>query len=131
MASPTAGAQGEEDSFRALEPRIGEALCFMDANLHRCSLTVADIASHAGLSRSGFSRLFRVETKSSPKRMVLRMRMQVAGELLSARRALPLKEVAARSGIPRLDVFARTFREWYGMTPSEFRRSRRYVRGRP
>ncbi|MGD0869391.1 MAG: AraC family transcriptional regulator [Bryobacteraceae bacterium] len=129
MASPAAGAQREEDSFRVLEPRIGEALRFMKANLHHCSLTVADIASHAGLSRSGFSRLFRVETKSSPKRTVLRMRMQLAGELLSARRAYPLKEVAARAGIPRLDVFARTFREWFGVTPSEFQRSRRYVRG--
>jgi AraC-like DNA-binding protein len=128
MASPAAGAQREEDSFRVLDPRIGEALCFMEANLHR-SLTVADIASHAGLSRSQFSRLFRVETKSSPKRMVLRMRMQLAGELLSARRAYPLKEIAARAGIPRLDAFARTFREWFGMTPSQFRRSRRYVRG--
>jgi AraC-like DNA-binding protein len=57
--------------------------------------------------------------------------LQITAGLLSTKRALPLKEVAARVGMTRPDVFARVFPEWYGMTPSEFRRSRRYVRGRP
>ena len=113
-----------------LDPRISEALHFIEANLHR-PITVADAARQAGLSRSQFSSLFRVKTGASPGRMLSKMRMELAGELLSGKRALPMKEVAARVGFPRPEVFARAFREWYVMTPGEFRMSRPRVHGRP
>jgi transcriptional regulator GlxA family with amidase domain len=95
----------------------------MEANLHR-PLTVADIACHVGLSHSRFSDLFRIEVGASPARLLLRMRMQVARELLCTERALPLKEVAARVGVPRLDVFERGFHGCFGVAPGEFRRRR-------
>ncbi len=125
MGSPPDSSLREEDAPRVPNPRVSGALLFMEENLHRSSLTVADIASQVGLSRSGFSRLFRAETGSRAGRMLLRMRMELAGDLLVRERALLLKEVAARIGFPRADVFARVFREWFGVTPSEFRRSRR------
>ncbi len=123
MGSPVVGPQREGDVFSVPDPRVSDALRFMGANLHDCSLTVADVAAQAGLSRSGFSRLFKVETGSSPGRMLARMRVQLAGDLLSGKGAWQVKEVVARAGFRRSDVFARAFREWYGTTPSEFRRS--------
>ncbi len=123
MGSPAGSSLHEEGVLPILDARVSEALRFMEANLHDCSWGIADIAAQAGLSRSGFSLLLRVEIGSSPWQMITRMRMQLAAELLSTQRPLPLKEVAARTGFPRPDVFARAFREWYGMTPSEFRRA--------
>jgi two-component system response regulator YesN len=126
MGPPSISSQREEDvPPRVLDPRVSEALDFMAANLHDCSLTVADVAAQAGLSRSGFSRLFRLGTGSGPGQMLMRMRMQIAGELLSTKRGLRVKQVAARVGFLRSEGFARTFRRWHGMTPSEFRSSRR------
>jgi AraC-like DNA-binding protein len=131
MALSADSRRCEENAPRVPDPRISEALRFMEANLHDSSLTVGDMARQAGLSRTHFSSLFRAETGSSPGRMLSRMGMELAGELLSGKRALPLKEVGARVGVPRPDVFARAFREWYAMTPSDFRSIQRHVRGRP
>jgi AraC-like DNA-binding protein len=129
MGLPARRSMDEGDSLRAPDPRISAALRFIEANLHDSSLTVGDMERQAGLSRAHFSRLFRVGTGSSPGRVLTRMRMVLAGGLLSGRRPLPVKEVAARVGFPRPDVFVRAFRAWYRMTPSEFRRSRQRVRG--
>jgi transcriptional regulator GlxA family with amidase domain len=123
MCSIAASLPNDEDSLRVLDPRIGDALRFMDANL-QCSLAVGDVAKKAGLSPSRFAHLFQVETGSSPARMLLRLRLERAAELLCTT-GLPLKEVGVRAGMAHLSAFGRAFRAWYGMTPSEFRRNNR------
>jgi AraC family transcriptional regulator, arabinose operon regulatory protein len=60
-------------SLRPADPRIARALHLMDANLDR-TLSIADLASEAGLSPSRFVHLFHAETGSTPARMFLRMR---------------------------------------------------------
>ena len=58
----------------------------------------------------------------SPARMLLRVRLARAAELLSTT-GLPLKEVGLRIGMANLSAFGRAFRAWYGITPGEFRRN--------
>ena len=123
MSSPTVSFRSEEDTFRVLDERVADALRFMEANLH-LSLSVSGVAEEAGLSPSRFAHIFRVETASSPARMLLRMRLQRAAGLL-ATTGLPLKQVAERVGMAHSGAFGRAFREWYGVTPSEFRRNNR------
>jgi len=106
--------------LRPAEPRIVRALHFMDANLDR-TLSIADLASEAGLSPSRFAHLFHAETGSTPARMFLRMRMMRAAELLIATR-LPVNEVGLRVGFWHAAAFARAFRAWYGIAPGKYRR---------
>ena len=101
----------------------------MEANLHR-ALPVADIAAHVGLSRSHFTTLFRRAAGLRTAQILLRMRLERAADLLTGRRRLSLKEVAPRVGMDRPDVFARAFRDRYGMTPGEFRSVREASAGR-
>jgi transcriptional regulator GlxA family with amidase domain len=127
MSSPVLNLPNEH-SLRVLDPRIRNALRFIEANLDR-SLTVAGLAAAAGLSPSRFAHLFQTETDSGPARMLLRMRLARAAELLSTT-GLPLKEVGLRIGMANLGAFGRAFRAWYGITPGEFRRnSHRRLRG--
>ena len=77
-------------ALRVVDPRIGRALRFMEARLHT-SLSVADMASEAGLSPSRFSHLFRSEVDVSPAKALLRMRiMRVA---LCANLSSPLRTI--------------------------------------
>jgi AraC family transcriptional regulator of arabinose operon len=108
------------DALRANEPRIGAALRFVEANLQR-SISNGDIASRVGLSLSRFSHLFHAETGSTPARMLMRMRLTMAADLLSSSR-LPSKDISSRVGFRCHSAFARTFRAWSGVTPSQFRR---------
>ena len=107
-------------SLRPTDPRIAQAIHFMDANLDR-TLSIADLASKAGLSPARFAHLFRAETGSTPARMFLRMRMMRASELLTAAR-LPVNEVGLLIGFRHAAAFARAFRAWYGIAPGEYRR---------
>jgi len=122
--SSLAARFSEEDraNLRIVDPRIARVLGFLEANLHR-PLSANDLARETGLSLSRFSHLFRLETGSSPARMLLRMRVTRAAELLDAT-GLPIKEIGARVGMENAGVFGRAFRSFYGMTPSEFRRDR-------
>jgi transcriptional regulator GlxA family with amidase domain len=92
----------------------------MEANLVR-SLPISDLAREAGLSSSRFAHLFRAETGSTPARMIVRMRLTRAAELLTATR-LPLKEIAVRVGFADSGTLGRAFRAWCGIPPSKFRR---------
>ena len=128
MVPPAARSPGD-DSFRPIDSRIGEALRFMEANLGR-ALSAASIAAHVGRSRCHFSSLFRREVGLGVAQMFLRMRLERAAELLTAIPRLPLKDVSGRVGMGRHDVFARAFRDRYGVTPNEFRNVREASAGR-
>jgi hypothetical protein len=68
--------------------------------------------------RHGFRQVF----GCSPRRMLLRLRMQHAKNLLLDS-PLSIKEVAARCGYARQHEFTRAFRQHFGRAPSQWRAS--------
>jgi len=118
-----ADLQIKDSALRVLDSRIGDALRFMQAKL-QFAISVNDMAHEVGLSPSRFAHTFRAETGSSPARMLLRMRLERAAELLSTT-GLPLKQVGELVGMAHAGRFGRVFRGWYGMTPSQFRKNNR------
>ena len=69
---------------------------FMRANVAR-SVTLQELARHAGLSPTRYSAIFRQQTGSSPVDHHIRLRMQAACHYLDTT-ALSVKEVAAKLG---------------------------------
>ena|SRR5208283_2272518 len=104
----------------SLDLRVSEAVRLMMARPHEL-LSVAHIGEHIGLSPSRFAHLFRAQTGSSPGLALRKIRMDQAAGLLAIT-GVPLKEIATRAGVSSAAVFVRSFRERYGITPSDFRR---------
>jgi AraC-like DNA-binding protein len=88
-------------------------------------LDVPRMARAAGYSRHHFSRLFAAHEGMSPARYLTRLRMEEAARLLRADPA-PIKEIARRSGFSDPNYFGKVFRRYFGIGPSDFRRSGMY-----
>jgi AraC family transcriptional regulator len=118
----TPGASGDRHSAGEPRPardyRIRRALEL----IHECyadSLTLDRLAASANMSRFYFSRVFRQAMGKSPHQYLLEVRLARAAELLGAHQCT-VTEAAVRVGCNDLGRFGRTFRQVYGVRPSEY-----------
>ncbi len=83
-------------------------------------LTLNEIAEAIGVSERTLSRKFRIETGVSVMHKLDVFRMEKAGELL-VDTAMPLSEISKQVGVINTGYFAVKFRQYSGMTPSQYR----------
>ncbi|MBR0642722.1 helix-turn-helix domain-containing protein [Plastoroseomonas hellenica] len=100
--------------------RLARTIEFMSANLES-PLTLAQLASEAGVSVHHFSRLFRQQTGLTPAGMLTSMRLVTARRLLRTS-DLSVTEVARRCGYSRPSSFASAFRRHFGQAPVDVAR---------
>lgn len=86
-------------------------------------LELGDIARSANVGERECERAFKRLIGLTPKQYLIKYRTARAASLLSSRPDLSIAEVAARCGFNSPSVFARTFRDYYSVTPREYRRS--------
>ncbi len=98
---------------------VEATLTFLRANLHR-PLALAEMAAHAGLSESHFSRVFKAQTGHAPLDYFILLKMQHACTLLAVT-DLHVKEVAAAVGYGDPYYFSRLFKQVIGLSPREYR----------
>jgi AraC-like DNA-binding protein len=90
------------------------------ANLDQ-KLSVDQLAEVGGFSRAHFSRLFTASEGVSPASFVRQERMRRAARLLRSHSHLALKEIATMTGFDDPNYFAKVFRRYFGVSPTEFR----------
>ncbi len=116
-------ARSERDPVFArggISPRIGRRIVeFVKAHLDT-DLSIAALAGIAEMSPSHFSRSFRVTFGTTPHDFIIRMRMELAKDLLS-RPDLTLLDVAQLSGFKTQQHFSRVFARFVGLAPGRFR----------
>jgi len=125
---------GHSSSYSELLSRRGEsaehravtaARCFIEANLSE-RLTLAGIASVAGVSTRTLQAAFRADLRTTPIAYVRSVRLdRVRAELIApaAAATLTVTEVATRWGISHLGRFAGEYRARFGESPSATLRS--------
>ena len=101
---------------------VVRALRFVDAHLDG-DLSLARVASHVGLSRYHFARLFRRETRTSLKRHVIARRLERARVLLLLTDQ-SLADVAYEVGFGSQSHMTTLFAKHQGCTPARLRRER-------
>lgn len=106
---------------RYMDPRIVDALDFMQSNCH-VSLSVQRMASRAGLSRSRFEHLFNQQTGETFRAALGGFRFAKAAILLTDC-SLTVKEIAGMCGYAGSHSFGKAFHRCFGLMPSAYRRS--------
>lgn len=85
---------------------------------------VSRLAKLCNMSESYFRRVFRAAIGETPQVYVTRLKLRYASELLR-KTSLPVTEVGLRSGFRDTTGFYRAFLRYRGISPSEYRGSRR------
>lgn len=99
--------------------RIKEMLTFIQANYDR-ELTIEEIASACAISTSECIRCFRATISTTPIAYLKSYRLQQAALKLQLS-GDKISVIAESCGFQEMSYFAKSFKEIYGCTPSEYR----------
>jgi len=109
-----------DQAHRPYHPAVHAALTCMRERLGDPKLSLRALAQQAGISASHLSLLFRQQLRSSPMRVLERMRMDRARQLLESPYD-SVKTIAAACGYRQSSYFCRVFRSQVGQSPGEYR----------
>jgi len=84
-------------------------------------ITVQSIADRIGLERTYFSNLFKKEMGISPKKYLLKHRMEQAADLIK-NRGYSVSVTALSVGYSDVYIFSKMFKQYYGVSPSKFKK---------
>ena len=113
-----------ELSFTESAGVIAPALKFISDNFSRPEITNEALASLCNISEVYFRRLFKEQTGESPKQYILNLRLKKAKQLLSCS-DMKIWSIAEFCGFESTAHFCRTFKSHFGITPKDYRESRR------
>jgi AraC family transcriptional regulator len=102
------------------QDRIDRVIAHIRTNLAG-DLSLDALADIAALSRFHFHRIFAAMTGETVAEAVRRARLNRAGQLLAAT-TRPIASIAAETGYPNTDSFARAYSKAFGHPPGETRR---------
>lgn len=99
---------------------INQAILYFQEHMTE-QVSVEDVAAHCAVSPSHFSRVFKKTVGYSPHEYLLKLRIDLAKQLLLSNKR-PLSEVAIAVGFSDPCSFIYTFKSRVGMTPNSFRK---------
>ena len=105
--------------LRAQQPVLDEVIALMEANIEE-PLSAEDLAGHAHVSRRQLERLFRRHLDTVPSKYYLQIRLERARELV-CHTSMSITDIALTCGFSSGAHFSNTYRNIYGLTPSEDR----------
>jgi AraC family transcriptional regulator len=120
--------RGRDDSGRTTPFREGLPAKILGKMLDRikaepaANFDLSSLAAETGYSRRHFLRTFRASTGLSPYQYILRLRLERARQLMH-KRPLTLLDIALESGFTSNAHLSNAFRQHFGISPSDYRRS--------
>ena len=114
---------GEKRYISTKADDIQNAICYINDHLTE-PLKLNDLAHAANMSRSHLSAHFKLMTGVSPYEYLIIQRIELAVRLLRDT-SLSVTEIARKSGFTNLANFNKAFKRITGMTPREYRQSKR------
>lgn len=118
-----------ERSEQDADERVGEILHYMSRHLHE-PMDSRKLARHIGLSVSRLCHLFKEQTGATITDTLLTLRLQKSAQLLEFT-TRQIAEVALDVGFNSPFYFTRKFKEYYKLTPTEYRRQATENRSAP
>ncbi len=100
-----------------------EMLDYIEQNYADPELCLYSAASHFNLMEKYFSRSFKEQTGENFSACIEKTRMKKTKEMLDES-DLPLAEIARQTGYINMNTFYKAFRRTFGVSPSDYRKSR-------
>ena len=110
--APEAGALDQK--------RLDRVRDFISSNIDH-KITLEELANEACLSPYHFARAFKAAVGISPHRYIIDLKLNFAKRMITNRSA-SFSQIALMTGFSNQAHFSRTFKQFTGLTPSEYRR---------
>lgn len=110
----------QEKSRQEYLRRIYKVQDYIESHLDD-NLELTQLAQVAGFSKYHFHRIFKSLSGESVLDYTKRIKLEKAASLLFIRQELSVTDVAHRCGFTDSGVFARTFKQVYGLSPTAYR----------
>lgn len=101
---------------------IDLALNFIDNNLDSKTLTLENISKKALYSPFHFHRIFKAITGEPLNAYIIRRRVEKSASALIHKNHISITEISLAFGFSSNSSFTRAFKNFYGMSPSQFRK---------
>lgn len=111
----------EEDAQTDNYTRSFKSMMFFIQQNHQGAISLDDIAQSGNISKSLCNKVFHKYVGDSPVNYLLNYRVRKAAELLRTT-ALPLSEIAVRSGFNGASYMSEMFKKFFEMTPRGYRK---------
>ena len=105
-----------------LDARILRGIRHMEQNIRMTEIKNSTLASMGGLSVNAYARLFKEQTGYSPRRYLVRMRVEKACNLLH-HSDLSIEQIAAACGFSDRYYFTRTFTKTMKIPPGAYKKN--------
>ena len=115
VQSAETGMETLEDVRKSL---IDEAKDYVLERIEKEDLTIDEIASHLGMSRTKFYNKWKSLTGEAPNVFIEAIRMEKAHELLESGK-YPVSIIPEMIGLKDLKNFRNRYKEYFGITPRE------------
>lgn len=110
------------DNDKHVPSKVRAMLDYINANVMK-NITLNSLCEHFSLSKQYVCRLFKQHLKSSVNDVIYSHKMASAGEYLDFS-ALNVTQIAEKLGFDNIYYFSRKFKEFYGTSPTEYRKRR-------
>lgn len=110
----------EYDLFQSFHPGLNKALIFLGDNYCQ-EITLSRLSSHAFISPSHLSFLFKSTLNTSFKPLLAAMRIEKAKSILQDRPNSRITDVSLEVGFGDLSHFEKIFKRLTGMTPRDYK----------
>lgn len=113
----------EEEYVSAQDQQFLEELKkYILFNINSSLLKTSLLASHLNMSTSTFERKIKILTKNTPGKLIIKIRLDYAKELIVSKGNIGIEEIANKVGFKSASSFTRSFKNEYGCSPSSLRR---------
>ncbi len=102
--------------------RMNNVLHYIDENLDG-ALTLGNVAKIANFSPFHFHRIFKIATTETLNSYINRKRIEKTASVLLRDKKTSITQLSLQYGFNSNSSFTRAFKKFYGMSPSEFRKS--------
>ena len=119
------GQQNQEDKIETIKIKSSDEIFLervmktINDNLSNPELNVEMLAQEVGISRVHMHRKLKELTNQSASSFIRAIRLKQAATLLTSKK-LYISEVAYATGFSNISHFSNSFKEFYGMSPTEY-----------
>ncbi|MGU3374548.1 AraC family transcriptional regulator [Chryseobacterium sp. M5A1_1a] len=100
--------------------RIVKTIQYIDANLDT-DLSLEKIAELSAYSPFHFHRIFKLITSETLQNYIIRRKIEKSAFFLAVHKNMEIKEIYLDLGFSNHSVFSKTFKKYYGLSPTKFR----------